>query len=182
MSDKVMERRLLVSSEVSDMGFGCDPVLRLVVSVVGVGEDGFLRNLLDSSWPREPMADLVITAQADRSGSSSDAYGWRVEYKQPYAVELLRAEEMVKVLRKVSRGLDKMERELGYCESFGAYVARVGKVLGMSAYGWLADDSPSASGPGFQYSDGRYRWTDAVGMASYVQGLVRDFQAPKVES
>lgn len=172
MSDKVAEVRLLVSVDVShDPGFS--PVMRLVVSPVYVGEEGWLRNFTDL-WGDEPLADLRISAQADYA--SEDAYGWRVEYAQPYSVDLGRAEVMVKLLRKIQRGLDRMERDLGYAESFGAYVARVGKLLGASRYGWESDNGERS----WQYSDNTYRWTDAVGMGLHVSRVVSEFKAAEV--
>lgn len=168
MSDKVSEVRLLVSVDASrDMG---QSLMSLVVAPVYAGEDGFLRNYTDS-WGDEPMADLRISAQADYV--SEDAYGWRVEYAQPYSVDLRRAEMMVKTLRKVQRGLDRMERDLGYAESFGAFVARVGKVLGVSRYGWISEHGEVS----WQYSDNTYRWTDAAGMGLHLSRVVRDFKA-----
>ncbi len=172
MPDSSLESVLLLHSEVSD-GCGSSDVLRLSVSVLGMLPDGDLRNYLAGSWPAQPLADLRVTAQSD-SASESESYGWRVEFRDSYAVDLARAEEMVKVLRKVSRGMAKLEAQFGYCESFGAYVARVASVLGISRFGWRTD-----TGSGGFYSDTRYHWTDAVGFGLRVSSVCREFRAAR---
>ncbi len=173
MSDEIVKSVLLLDTERMDSFMSC-ACMRLSVAPLGMCADGTLRNYLDGSWPRQPMADLVISAQTDGTSEQS-SYGWRVEYRNAYSVDLQRAEEMVRLLRKIERGMAKIEREFGYCESFGAYVARVAKVLGITTFGWRAEDGERS----FAYSDSRYRWTDAAGFGSHVESVCRAYRAER---
>src|SRR4051794_5498652 len=118
MPDQDYETRFLVSSEESDHGWGT-VYLRLKAYPVKVLPDGDIRNFSDHSWPREPLADLIIGAQVDNSGLR-DPYGWDKgpTYEHPYEVTLDRAEAMVKTLRRINRGLDKIRAEYGYPETY----------------------------------------------------------------
>lgn len=64
-----------------------------------------------------PLAGLTITAQMDDSTARGDTarawYGYRVEYEVNRGVELRKAEEMVKVLRKIQRQMDKIAGQYG---------------------------------------------------------------------
>jgi hypothetical protein len=163
--DQPYTTSLLVTSDIlADYGTGA--TLRISAHPVMVTTTGTVRNYVDSVTP-EPWADLRITAQFDHV--ATQPYGWRVEYHNVYAVELARAEAMVKTLRKIERGLERLRAEFGYPESFAAYVARVAKVLGVKQFGWRSPD-------GGMFPNGtQYRWTDADGLASHVHTLVRDF-------
>jgi hypothetical protein len=57
-------------------------------------------------------------------------YGWTADFSQPYHVDLERAEHMVKTLKAVKAGLDKMKLEDGDVQSFGQYCLRIAKALG----------------------------------------------------
>lgn len=168
-SDSIAEMRLLLNTETQDYG---SPVLTFSVAPVRLTADGELRNITDSSFDHEPLTDLVISGQLDYV--ADDVYGYRVEYRNVYSVDCKRAEMMAKQLRKIQRGLDKIEADLGYPESFAAFVARVGSVLGAKAYGWRAHRR------GGMYADNVYRWTDASGFASHVATLARDFKRDHV--
>lgn len=158
-ADEPRELRMLVSSQTRDYGCSGD-TLHFTVSLVYALPNGEIRNFVGGYLADEnAMADLVVTAQHDRVDRAP--YGWRVEYSQPHAVDLARAEVMVKVLRKVERGLARLQDELGYPETFAAYVARVGKVLGVKSYGMYSR--------GMLMDGTHYRWRGA----DYVSDLVR---------
>jgi hypothetical protein len=53
---------------------------------VRVTADGTIRNVTDT-FGGEPLADLAITAQLDHVAADPHPYGWRTEYRQPYAVD-----------------------------------------------------------------------------------------------
>lgn len=165
MTDEpTFETCLLLSTETQH--FGERPTLQLWATPVKVATDGEVFNYVESSYDPAPLADLRVRAQHDYA---AEPYAWRVEYHSPYAVDLRRAQEMAKMLRKVERGLERVRLEYGYPESFPAYVARVGKILGIKRYGWRHPDG------GIFPTGERYRWTDVDGMTSHVHTLVRDF-------
>ncbi len=155
-------------------GFSSGDCLSLKVYPVKLTEDGEIRNFLASTYPREPLAELCILAQADRAysnaHSASPAYGWRTEFHDVHSVNLARAKEMTNLLSGVERGLAKIQAELGYVESYGSYVARVAKVLRISKFGWKTD------GEAFAYSGNRYHWTDATSFALRIERVILDFQ------
>lgn len=74
----------------------------------------------------------VSAAAADDMGPGT--YGWATEYKEARYVKLDQAERMVKVLRKVERGLAKLTERYGYPEFFTAYLLRVADVLGITQF------------------------------------------------
>lgn len=149
--------------------------LRFKLTVHYLNEDGELRNYLDGSGVRrneDAFADLCITAQLDRS--SDDPYGWSVEYRDIYSVNAERAEVMVKTLRKVNRGLEKMQAELGYAETFAGYVARVAKVLGVKTFMWRTTDRRGIG----MYADNDYGRGGAEQLRWRISDAVATFKQP----
>lgn len=138
------------------------------VKILDAPESG-IRNFTNVGFDAEPLADLHVVAQLDRT-SNGQPYGWKVEYRDVYSVDLRRADTMLKTLRKVERGLTRIQTELGYPETFPAYLARVAKVLGIKRFGWRVGERN-----GHSYSDNEYRWTDADGMAYHVNDLCAKF-------
>jgi hypothetical protein len=137
-------------------------------------EDGKIRNYSDHAWPREePLADFRITCQLDPGGH--EPYGFRAEYRDCYSVDLQRAEEMVKLLRKIDRELRKMSEAEGPPETFSAYVVRVARVLKVKRYGWTSDKRS-------MYDDNTYHWSNAEGLVYHVNGLINEHAPPLANS
>lgn len=157
-------RILLTSETMPDYGSG--RFLRLSAHPVYI-IDGEVRNFVDGVMTDEPFADLRITAQHDER-SSTGPYSWRVDYFQPYTVGLRRAETMVKTLRRIDRRMAAMQTELGYPESYAAYVARVGKVLGVKSYGWRSEE--------MTINGTHYQWHGADWIVDIVQRFVTGFE------
>jgi hypothetical protein len=109
-ADDHHETCLLVSHETNRYG-NDKPTLRFTARPVRVTADGAIRNLTDT-FAGEPLADLTITAQLDHVAADQRPYGWRTEYRQPYDVDLRRAQTVVTVLRKIDRGLERMRGQL----------------------------------------------------------------------
>lgn len=141
--------------------------LRFRAYPVRINEAGEIRNFSSGSYDHNPLADLVIGGQAD-SSAPDRPYGFSVEYRNLFSLDLRQAEANVKLLRKLDKGLDKLNAEFGYADSYPVFVARVGKVLGVKLYGWTSDDRG-------WYSENDYRWTDATGIASRVDHLTREW-------
>lgn len=158
---------LLLTTETSN-DYGSGRTLSLRFAPLQMLPNGELRNYVDGyDDAHTSLADLRITAQ-QTSGLTAQPYAWRVEYREPYSVDLKRAEIILKTLRKIARGLERLEAEFGYPETFAAYVTRVGSLLKVTRYGWHAER-------GETFADGsRYRWTDAAGIVSHLQMVVRD--------
>ena len=126
-------------------------------------EEGKVRNINSlSRYDQEPLADLRIEAQGHLS--EGRVYGWSVEYREVFSVNAERAEIMAKTLRKVARGLDKLEHEQGAPASFAQYLARVAKILGIKSYGYNASPQPN----GWSHDHQEYRWMDVNGIDHYI--------------
>lgn len=162
------ETRIIIGVEKSSYS---DPdetrFLRFRAYPVRVSETDGIRNFSSGSYDHSPLADLVITAQVD-SSAPARPYGFAVEYRNIYALNLSQAEANVKLLRKLDKGLEKLTAEFGYADTYATFVARVGKVLGVKLYGWTMDERG-------WYSENDYRWTDATGIAGRIDRLTREW-------
>lgn len=111
-----------------------------VVASAGVLEEGRYRGassyIREGSEPRgvvtEPaLRDLKVNA-ALASNMEPVSYGWSVEYREPYTVDLQRAEQMVKALRQIGRRQDKVHELIGRPATFGQYLARAAQALSVT--------------------------------------------------
>jgi len=165
-----IERALLLSTREDGQTFmhiEARPVL-----VIG----GDIRNPNgDSSFVRESgereLADLVISCQVEHY---REPYGYRASYGNVFSVDLERAEAMVKLLRKIDRELNKITAEWGYAESFGAYVTRVAKALGVNHFMW------HIRGQGTMYAENEYRTGDVPAMQAWCAQQVEEWQRTEV--
>ncbi len=133
--------------------------------------DGEIRNINSGRYDMEPLADLCISALADKSETFGDSYGWSREYRNVFSVDTVRATAMAKQLRALDKGMEKLEREFGYAENFPSYLARVASVLRIRSFGWKVSDG----GHGMYDSNG-YRWSDAAAMTDWVRRQLTDFR------
>lgn len=172
MGDEPYTTVLIVSHEVQ-ADYGSGQFLHLKLRPAKLLADGKLRNFMEGSWPREHMADLVISAQADENMTTANGepYGWHTWYEEAHRVELDRAKGMVSTLSKVERGLRKLESELGYPETFAGYAARVAKILGVSTFLWAANDRRSG-----MYDDTDWTKGDAVTMSHRLSFILQDWR------
>jgi hypothetical protein len=119
------------------------------------------------------LADLQVHAYGHLD-TDPVFYSTNVEYRNVFSVDLERAKVMAKQLGRVQRGLEQLERELGFSRGFAQKVARVGKILGVTQYGWRVDDGSA----GWSYDDHEYRWFDASYLEGYVDGRLRKLREP----
>lgn len=108
--------------------------LAVNVEFVTIDDDGRRNTLSDYEfYENSEFSRVRIHAQADTD--SQDFYGSRVEY-DPWAghLSLPRAELIVKGLRKIDKGLDKITTNEGYTGDFAEYVTRVLRVAGCKGY------------------------------------------------
>ncbi len=117
-----------------------------------------VRNLLPDGFDGHPLADLQIRSLADHGPSAGLTYPNRAEHRECYAVDLKRAEEIHKTLKRLDRALTRVESELGPPESFTAYLARCAVALRIGTFGFRVGESSG------WHDRNAYQWTDAAGM------------------
>ena len=101
-------------------------------------------------------------------------YGWEVQYTDVYYVNLSRAEEMVKVLRKVSRGLEQISRRYGAPSSYSEWVLRVCNVLGVKTV--VAETRESARRGTHDYTEKAFRQMGLEDLRSYLESRLAYFR------
>jgi hypothetical protein len=128
-----------------------------------LNEDGELRNPLGDRWEEgAEFADFTVSAYV--GGANEGAWGFQHGYLQPYRVELHRAEAMVKLLRKVEKGLERMNGERGYLrqDDFHQYVLRIAEVLRIKRF-YVRNTTRAQAVSGQQF-----RATDGSGVQSWI--------------
>lgn len=158
---------LLSVEEARDMFVEGGSTLRLDLAVITVTPQGAPRNVwgLDEVLGGLMMGCLKVKGigfSHKSEGSTEipearvtralDAYGFRVEYSQPYSVNLKEAEGMVKTLRTIERRLDAASERDGRAKDFPTYVRRAAKALGIAQITFPTEPNGSGS-----YDRGSYR-------------------------
>ena len=146
---------------------------RIVARIVTVADDGSLRNPLSSSYDDDaPYADFAVTAYVDNEHTAP--WGMSYEYRRPFTVNLRTAENMVKILRKIDRGMQRLNASQGYVteNNYAEYLFRVAGVLGIREYYVRNTDKARArSGEMFGKRDG-------AGVQYWVADRVSEAPAP----
>lgn len=108
--------------------------LTVDVEFVTIDGDGRRSPLTDYEfYENSEFSRMRIHAQADTD--SQDFYESRVEYGSwAGRLSLSRAELIVKGLRKIDKGLDRLVEKEGYTGDFAEYVTRVLRVSGCKGY------------------------------------------------
>jgi hypothetical protein len=129
--------------------------------------------LLNPQWPQygacpcPELADMEIGGylREDKSGTYSPSVTFA-----PHRVKLEQAESIVKVLRKVHKGLDRLNDTEGYLPDgdFAGYVFRVARILGIGTY-YVRNTKRAAA-----VSGERFRLVDGVGVQSYVSARISE--------
>lgn len=122
-----------------------------------------------------PLEDLTVSSQGnDRYGTDRQLYAWEVDYRSVYAVDMERAEGMVRTLKAVGRSLEKQKATVGRAESFAAYMLRVGVALGVAGYVVRLEQDHFFSG---------WRWINAEDAHYHITHLEREWrEAGKVDA
>lgn len=140
-----------------------------IARVVYVDDEGRVRHP-SGTWSgslEAPYSDLVVTAQCNRREQDNSWYAVEFGYQDGHhAVDLRRAEVMVKMLRKVQRKLDKLEAEFGHSQELGVVLTRVASALGVQKFALTATYSGDRYGQPYS-SD--YRWMDAATMLHHLE-------------
>lgn len=143
---------------------------QLVARFCYLNEEGALRNPLGDRYEDgAEFADLVVHSYlSDTDGAPTQP---RHFYSQPFAVETYRAEIMLKMLRKIDKGMERLRSERGYTADFTEYALRVASVVGARVfYVRNGDKAREVSGSAF-------RRTDGEGVQYYVQSIISDRRA-----
>ncbi len=74
-----------------------------------------------------------------RETAGGDLYYSRPEYVEQYSISSERAEQMVKVFKRIERGIEKLRQEWGEPQDFAQYVLFYGKALGISRMAWESE-------------------------------------------
>jgi hypothetical protein len=137
-------------------------VRRLVARVVRVTGEG-LRNPRWSwgSQPHEAFADFEVHAYLDREHERAWAPGHSFA---PFHLEWDQAESVVRVLRKIRKGLEAADRDAGYlpADDVAAYLFRIAAILRVRAYYVRNTDQARA------ISGDIWHPTDAAGVQDWV--------------
>jgi hypothetical protein len=114
--------------------------------------DGELRDI-----PGGELRGLQLSCQNsnDNARKGETSYGWRSEYCNIFSVDQRYAVQMASVLNRLAKKMEAVSNELGWPESFSAYVLRVAKCLGIKTFVVC-----TRAGRAFQF-DGEYRALDA---------------------
>lgn len=128
---------------------------RLTARVVYRDEEG---KLLHPSTYEDgfELRDFTVHAYIETNGDSRRIWGSNHSFT-PCSLNLMEAESVVKVLRKVSKGLSKIQADEGWVndEDFATHVFRIARVLGISEY-YVRNSakSRSATGEFYRKADG----------------------------
>jgi hypothetical protein len=144
---------------------------RLVGRVCHVNADGELRNFLgDRFEDGAEFGDFAVSAWLPHGHQASGpSFGCTADYLSPYRVELYRAELMVKLLRKVNKGLERLSSERGWVPDgdFAQYALRVAEILGVREF-YVHNDATAQAMTGQ-----KFRRTDGAGVQMWVEHKVR---------
>lgn len=145
---------------------------RLVARMVLVTPDG----LRDPLWqrgsdPHRALADFQVHAYLDRDNEHAQCPGHSFN---PVWVELDQAESIVRVLRKIRRGLDAAEKDSGYlpADDFAAYLFRITAILRIRTYYVRNTDKGRA------ISGETFRRTDATGLQYWIADREKSSASP----
>lgn len=162
-SDTTYELAMLLKVDTDKNGLLSPITARLHAELVGVTADRKIRNLGHQYDETDALADLQVNALL--SNDEERAWGWGVDYRQVYRVELEQAEKMVKVLRKVKRGLDKATEQFGYSPDFHSYMTRIAHILGVKHFVVQADENSRRGG---MYDESQWRFLTAPAAQSWL--------------
>ena len=127
---------------------------------------------------RDELAALTVHGYHGCVFSDSILQDWGlgVSYRELYDVDGPTAARMASTLARVERSLDAQTVELGECESFGEYVLRVARALGVSRFMVRVGEQR-----GSLYSDSTWRELDGRGVRADIRSSVATLMASESE-
>lgn len=130
------------------------------------------RNISDgyTEWDNA-HSDLRISAylSVDAAGkiAPKGAWGFDVTYRDVYSADWRRADAMAKTLKKVHTRLQKVSEEDMHPATFGQYVLRVGRILGLEGVIFFRDKIPGS------YDNSTYHFLSLRDGAERIDGMIR---------
>ena len=163
------ETRMLLTFEERQGLLDSGPELALRACFVNYTDEAKVRNITNSSYDPEPLADLRIDAHI-RVSDEHWFYSTRPEYHEAGSVNQRRAETMLHELRRIERRLQKLDSELGTAGDLAGAIARWAKITGVNKFGWVR-----TQGPGWSHDANEYRWGDANTMRWKIADTLNEF-------
>lgn len=148
-------------------------IRRVVASVSRVTSSGELRRpSFRSGDMGAHLADFEVSAYLDRDNEHAWCPG---HYFDAYRVDLDEAESIVKVLRKIQKGMDKVTREHGYlaADDFTGYLFRVAAIVGIRTY-YVRN-----SERGREMTGEKFRHADAASVQVWLREREKEFCKPR---
>lgn len=147
-------------------------ITRMVARILYVGESGTLQNPDPaSSYKGAEFAGFEVSAYLDRDNVR--AWGFTADFRDVHWVDLRRAQTMVRVLRKLGKGLEKLETEQGYVvNDFGTYLFRVASVFGIQTF-YIRNTEVV-----YRRTSTRYSPRNAVGVRQWIADCEMEFSKP----
>lgn len=109
------------------LSVGTEYGIRRIRAIPGFDtRDGFVTPLFSPYDEDTHLTDFEVTAYLDHE--HNEAWGAAHQFT-PHIVDLRRAEVMLRVLRKVERGMDKAYQQFGHPATFHAYLLQVAYAL-----------------------------------------------------
>lgn len=99
--------------------------------------DGFVTPMFTPYDEDTHLTDFEVTAYLDHH--HDEAWGQAHQFT-PHTVDLRRAEALVRVLRKVERGMDKAHQQFGHPTTFHTYLLQVAYALRIKRFLVRKDD------------------------------------------
>lgn len=96
--------------------------------------------------------------------SAGDVWGWGHFFAPDRVEDVEHAQRMAAVLRKVSKGLDRFDRDAGQVAGFAGYVARIASIIKAPIYTRTTARTEGMTGE-------QYRRVDASGLDYWVQDV-----------
>jgi hypothetical protein len=118
---------------------GSDHYRHVKFRFVKFDEKDQIRNIMSGyqDKPFEYFDDLEIHCQIGgtlEEGEELSPYSWGADYRDCYSIGLPAAEKMVKTLKRLEKGLAKLNEKLGRPETYADFVIRVANVLKVKAF------------------------------------------------
>lgn len=135
--------------------------LRFVV----IDQDGRIKNGIDG-WTN----DLIARAQWNLDKLSPDVrtsdvrtYGWELEYRAPFTVDLRRAETMLKMLRRIAKADASLPVR---ATTFGQWVVLMCRALGVKDFVMAKSDG------GWSYDENQHCCGNIVDAQGWIDGVI----------
>lgn len=115
------------------------------------------------------LHQLMVNSQGDNGSSERHLYGWEVEYRDLFSIDLRKAQQMAKTLATIEKRIDALNEKYGRPGTFGTYLLRVADAIGATRIVWPQGVERSS------YSEREHRIMSLYNGSSYVDGQVREW-------